>query len=715
MKRILSAAMAALLLVTLLIPCASAEESKKEMVYVIADAAGTPTSITVSEHLMNPDGEDTLTDYSRLTDIENMGGDETFENTDGTLVWDASGDEIRYEGTSTEPLPVSVSLRYTLDGQEISPEELSGKSGHLVIDITYTANHYEDCTIGGETVSLPLPFLMATIMLADDETFSNLEITNGKVVNIGDRTLALCYGLPGLSEALNLAEYEDRINEDASGVEEETDGSVAVHLDASIPTTASISADVTDFHFDGTYTAALCSFFSNTSDNETTITFDTEALGEQLSSAMSELLDGSQQLSDGAVTLSDGLAELVANNDALVSGANQIAEAILETANEGLAAKQADLAKLGIEVHTLTADNYAEELTRLEKEYLENIEPYVYKQADATLASTVNTAVYNEVVKQVNAAAQTQVSEKVSAAVEEQVRAKVEAAVREQVTEKVTESVRAQVSTSVTSAVRAQVESGVRAAYGDAATEEQISAAVEQEMASAEVASQIESAVEAQMSSSDIQQTISTNAEAQMSSDTVQATIEQNCQAQMSSDTVKQTIEENTTEQMNSDSTKELIDQNVESQMASENVKSIISEKIASNRSGSSYTQSVAQALEENGENGAAYQSLVQLKESLDGVFTFCQGVADYTDGVSQASSGAKELSDGMAELNEGLQKLNEQLAQKLIDFLDIDLPEVSDRLQAVADMAESYISYAGIAEGATGSVHFLIRTAAVQ
>ena len=89
--------------------------------------------------------------------------------------------------------------------------------------------------------------------------------------------------------------------------------------------------------------------------------------------------------------------------------------------------------------------------------------------------------------------------------------------------------------------------------------------------------------------------------------------------------------------------------------------------------------------------------------------------MADYTDGVSQASSGAKELSDGMAELNEGLQKLNEQLAQKLIDFLDIDLPEVSDRLQAVADMAESYISYAGIAEGATGSVHFLIRTAAVQ
>ncbi len=520
MKKFLSVLVAIVLLCTML-PCAFAEEDKKEMVYVIADANGVAGSISVSEHLYNRDGSETLTDYSRLNNIENIGGDETFENQDGVLIWDANGSDIRYDGTSTEPLPAGVSIRYTLDGTEISASELAGKSGHLVMDIEYTANYYEEHTLNGETVSLPLPFLMATVMLADDETFSNLSVTNGRVVNIGDRTLVICYGLPGLEEALNLKEYSERAEEDKEELEDsdfDFDFDWDIDFDTDIPTTAQISADVTDFSFDGTYTLATASVFNDLdSDGDLTLTFDTASLSEKITDAMTQLTDGAQQLYDGTSELKDGLEEIDSNSAALVDGAKQIVDAIMETANEGLEEKKADFAKLNITLNPLTADNYASEIERLETELLANVEDYVLEQADKTLTDKVNDAVYKEVVSQVNAAAKQQVTEKVEAVVKEQVRAqveaganqlvhqKVEAAVRAQVEAKVTPVVREEVKTQVTAAVRGQVEIAVR---------NPSDSDIENQLQSSDVQAQINAAVDEYMNSDEGKNTVETQLKA---------------------------------------------------------------------------------------------------------------------------------------------------------------------------------------------------------
>ena len=157
MKKLLSAIVALTLLLTCVLPGALAEVDKKEMVYVLADADGSVNDVIVSERLYNRDGEAQLTDVSRLTDIENVGGDQTWTEENGNLVWNADGADIRYEGNSTEPLPVTVSLRYTLDGQEMTAEELKGKSGHLVIDVTYRAEQMEEVAVGDQLVTMPMP------------------------------------------------------------------------------------------------------------------------------------------------------------------------------------------------------------------------------------------------------------------------------------------------------------------------------------------------------------------------------------------------------------------------------------------------------------------------------------------------------------------------------------------------------------------------------
>ena len=121
-KRILSAVIALTLLLTAVLSGASAEVDKKEMVYVLANADGSVNDIIVSERLYNRNGEAQLHDESSLTDIENVGGDETFTNENGVLVWNANGADIRYEGNSDRPLPVSVTVRYYLDGQEMTAD-----------------------------------------------------------------------------------------------------------------------------------------------------------------------------------------------------------------------------------------------------------------------------------------------------------------------------------------------------------------------------------------------------------------------------------------------------------------------------------------------------------------------------------------------------------------------------------------------------------------
>ena len=89
---------------------------KKETVFVLAGADGTPLDIVVSEKLHNADGAATLNDVSSLTDIENLSGDETFTAENGALVWDAQGNDIHYEGKSDAELPVGLKITYTLDG-----------------------------------------------------------------------------------------------------------------------------------------------------------------------------------------------------------------------------------------------------------------------------------------------------------------------------------------------------------------------------------------------------------------------------------------------------------------------------------------------------------------------------------------------------------------------------------------------------------------------
>ncbi len=173
---------------------------KEETVYIISDANGNVQDTIVDEWLKNPEGKDELTDVSRLNDIENVKGDESFTQDGTKLTWAANGADIYYEGHSDEAAPVSVKVTYYLDDKEISPEELSGKSGHVKIRYDY-----DNTARNGDIYT---PFVMATGMSLDMENFANVTATNAKVISDGSRYIAVGYGMPGMSKSLDLDEED---------------------------------------------------------------------------------------------------------------------------------------------------------------------------------------------------------------------------------------------------------------------------------------------------------------------------------------------------------------------------------------------------------------------------------------------------------------------------------------------------------------------------
>lgn len=330
--------------------------SKDETVYVLANADGSVKKIIVSDWIKNNGGK-TVSDKTELSDIKNVKGNESYVmDTDNMREWNADGKDIYYQGTISKALPVDLKVSYKLDGKPVSAESLAGKSGKVTIRFDYTNNQYKNVSIDGKNTKIYVPFVMLTGLLLDNDIFTNVEISNGKIINDGDRIIAVGFALPGMKENLNLS--RDKVD---------------------IPDFVEITADVKNFALGNTLTVAANSIISDLDVSKLDSADDLQASLTELSSAMSKLLDGSSELygglselllksnelvagvdklangastlSDGTAALSAGLSELVSNNDTLNAGAKQVFDTLLSTVSQKLKDN-------GITVDTLTVENY---------------------------------------------------------------------------------------------------------------------------------------------------------------------------------------------------------------------------------------------------------------------------------------------------------------------------------------------------------------------
>lgn len=307
------------------------DADKDESVYLISDANGNVNKTIVVDHLKNKDKKDTLEDASNLSDIENVKGKEKFTQSGDKLTWQAGGKDIYYQGTATEEPPVTQKVTYYLDGKEISPEDLAGKSGKVKIRFDYTNTTSYTETVNGEKQTVSVPFAAITGLVLGDG-FENIEVTNGKAEVSDSSSVVLGYALPGLKDSLGIKDKD-------------LDG------DVNIPEYMEMTADVENFSM-----PAAMTFVVNASDYVSTDGIDTSDLDDMindLKDASTQLQDGSKTLAEGTDTLSDGLSTLQSKLGTFASGVGTLKSG-LKTYTDGVSTLSGGLNKLNSNVPTLS-------------------------------------------------------------------------------------------------------------------------------------------------------------------------------------------------------------------------------------------------------------------------------------------------------------------------------------------------------------------------
>lgn len=300
------------------------DADKDESVYLISDANGNVNKTIVVDHLKNKDKKDTLEDASNLSDIENVKGKEKFTQSGDKLTWQAGGKDIYYQGTATAEPPVTQKVTYYLDGKEISPEDLAGKSGKVKIRFDYTNTTSYTETVNGEKQTVSVPFAAVTGLVLGDG-FENIEVTNGKAEVSDSSSVVLGYALPGLKDSLGIKDKD-------------LDG------DVNIPEYMEMTADVENFSM-----PAAMTFVVNASDYVSTDGIDTSDLDDMindLKDASTQLQDGSKTLAEGTDTLSDGLSTLQSKLGTFASGVGTL-QSGLKTYTDGVSTLSGGLNTLG--------------------------------------------------------------------------------------------------------------------------------------------------------------------------------------------------------------------------------------------------------------------------------------------------------------------------------------------------------------------------------
>lgn len=290
--------------------------SKEETVYVLAKDDGTAGRIIVSEWLKNTGKKKLLEDYTELDGIENVKGNEKFKQVNGEGAWQSGGSDIYYQGEIRKTLPVEMKISYYLDGKAVSAKELSGKSGKVTIRFDYTNTQKMD--------GVYVPFVLLTSLSLDNEICSNVEVTNGKLINDGQKSMVVGYALPGLSESLDLQ-----------------------GADVDIPDYVEVTCDADKFELGGTMTVATSNLLND---------LDLGSIDsvDALKDALGQLQSAAVELQNGSVKLASGAEQLSAGTDAVYNGAKTLQEKITQLSN-GLASAKAGTESLAAGANELAA------------------------------------------------------------------------------------------------------------------------------------------------------------------------------------------------------------------------------------------------------------------------------------------------------------------------------------------------------------------------
>lgn len=298
--------------------------TKDETVYTNAKSNGEQYQTIVTDHLINEEDEKLLKDMTNLLNIENTSGDEKFTQDGESLVWEADSNDIYYKGETDQELPVELNIKYELDGKEISSDEIAGKSGKVKITISFENKEEHEVQINGKTEKMYTPFVVATGTYINNDNNKNIEVTNGKAIDDGSKTMVVGLTFPGMQESLNI---------DKDTLE--------------IPTSIEITMETTNFEMNNIINYTTPKLIE---DSE----LDIFSKLDDIYSKVETLQSASKQIEKGAKTLSDGTTTYVEKSEEFNQALNKFSDGV-SSANTSYSSIDAGIKNLNSSVPDLTS------------------------------------------------------------------------------------------------------------------------------------------------------------------------------------------------------------------------------------------------------------------------------------------------------------------------------------------------------------------------
>jgi putative membrane protein len=636
--------------------------SKSETVYSNLDSNGKAYKTIVSTQLTNEDKSDEITDISNLLNIENTNGDETFKKEGNQIVWDSNGNNIYYKGESDKQLPVECKITYELNGEEISAEELKGKSGNVKIKINYTNNEKHIVSINGKQVTMYTPFIIVAGTKIDNAKNKNIQITNGKIVDNGESTLAVGIAMPGMQENIGISKSKIDIPEE-----------IEISMETEDFEMGNIIAVVAVKGIDEDLTSDLNSMYSQIN---------------ELANASNEILAGANQLKEGTSELVSGVDQLKDGTGAAYAGSKQIKDEVEESTKN------------------LKNDN----TPAIDSKTLEAIKAQAMQSATlsdeqkAGIAAQAKAAATLSDEQKAGIAAQAKTGAKLTDAQKAGIAAQAKAAA------KLTDAQKAEIAAQAKLTDEQKAKITAQAKAGAEFTETQKTAIIEQAQKKyTETLTEAEKQLILTVAQNTAYQTATTTALA-VAESTAEATALKVAQsvaestAEATALKVAQSVAESTAE-----ATAQTVAQSTATQTA-ETTALTVAQSTATQTAGATATQTATQ-VGNQAKQKFTNQVVSQMSTLGTALDELTNGLANIDNGVSALSVGTNKLDSGALQLANGVKTFNEQGISKINNLVNGDLRNIASRVEKMNELANEYNNYAGIQNGMAGEVKFIMIT----
>ena len=258
-------------------------DGPEEVIYARLDASGDPQdAYAVVALTLTEDG--TATHYGRYTAVSNLTDTSPIDYRSGIVTLEADAGRYYYQGTlRSSKMPWNIEISYTLNGSEIDPDELGGRSGELGVNINTSVN-------SGFDPYFTENYMLQISVTLDASLCENISTRNGTVASAGsDKTITFVV-LPG------------------------GEGDVG------------FTADVTDFEMGG-FTIAAVPYSMDSMMDMSELDGITSGI-DQLTGAITQLTSGASAINDGAGALSENSATLTDASDQIESALRQISDGL---------------------------------------------------------------------------------------------------------------------------------------------------------------------------------------------------------------------------------------------------------------------------------------------------------------------------------------------------------------------------------------------------